>query len=79
MSCRVCGSHAINHGSHGRDGSDPDLCDVCFWRKRAGDLPQLAVLVTRTRCVFPVALRKMWSGREVQQWIDQNILRRWHD
>ena len=20
---------------HGRDGSDPDLCDVCYWRKRA--------------------------------------------
>ena len=26
---------AINHNHHGRDGSDPDLCDVCYWRKRA--------------------------------------------
>ena len=33
--CIVCGSFAINHKHHGRDGSDPDLCDVCFWRKRS--------------------------------------------
>ena len=32
-----CGSFAINHNRHGRDGSDPDLCDVCYWRKRADD------------------------------------------
>ena len=35
MSCRRCGSYAINHKAHGRDGSDADLCDVCYWRKRA--------------------------------------------
>lgn len=35
VSCRVCSSCAINHHCHGRDGSDPDLCDVCYWRKRA--------------------------------------------
>ena len=29
-----CGSYAINHNCHGRDGSDGDLCDVCYWRKR---------------------------------------------
>lgn len=33
--CSRCGSFAINHHSHGRDGTDPDLCDVCYWRKRA--------------------------------------------
>ena len=33
-----CGSYAINHHCHGRDGSDPELCDVCYWRKRAGAL-----------------------------------------
>ena len=33
--CKRCGSYAINHTCHGRDGSDPDLCDVCYWRKRA--------------------------------------------
>lgn len=33
--CIMCGSYAINHHRHGRDRSDPDLCDVCYWRKRA--------------------------------------------
>jgi hypothetical protein len=33
--CIICGSYAINHKLHGRDGSDEDLCDVCYWRKRA--------------------------------------------
>jgi hypothetical protein len=22
---------------------------------------------------FPVELRKMWTGREVQEWLDQNV------
>lgn len=33
--CKNCGSRAINHNDHGRDGTDPELCDVCYWRKRA--------------------------------------------
>lgn len=33
--CEKCGSYAINHNCHGRDGSDGNLCDVCYWRKRA--------------------------------------------
>lgn len=37
MSCERCGSHAINQHLHGRDGSDPSLCDVCYWRARAED------------------------------------------
>jgi len=36
--CTICGSYAINHKLHGRDGSDEDLCDVCYWRKRASDI-----------------------------------------
>ena len=33
-----CGSYAINPGQHGRiEGADLDLCDVCYWRKRAFD------------------------------------------
>ena len=35
MKCKRCGSHAINHHLHDRDGSGPDLCDVCYWRDRA--------------------------------------------
>lgn len=37
----MCGSAAINHHRHGRDGSDPDLCDVCYWRKRADDAAEI--------------------------------------
>ena len=37
MSCKRCGSFAINPNSHGRDDTDLDLCDVCYWRKRAED------------------------------------------
>ena len=36
--CKKCGSYAINEHLHGRDGSDSDLCDVCYWRKRADGL-----------------------------------------
>lgn len=35
MPCKNCGSYAINPDHHGRDGTDLDLCDVCYWRKRA--------------------------------------------
>ena len=36
--CKQCGSFAINPSAHGRaDGVDLDLCDVCYWRKRAQD------------------------------------------
>lgn len=34
--CKRCGSYAINQHCHGREaGVDLDLCDVCYWRKRA--------------------------------------------
>ena len=33
--CKECGSYAINPGRRGRDDSDLDLCDVCYWRVRA--------------------------------------------
>ena len=39
--CKQCGSYAINPGMHGRDGSDVDLCDVCYWRKRSDELARL--------------------------------------
>ena len=35
MKCERCGSAAINPHLHGRDKIDLDLCDVCYWRKRA--------------------------------------------
>lgn len=36
--CKRCKSFAINPDMHGRDNTDLDLCDVCYWRKRAEDL-----------------------------------------
>lgn len=36
--CKRCSSWAINPAHRGRDGSDADLCDVCYWRKRADEL-----------------------------------------
>lgn len=41
--CKKCGSYAINSHLHGRDGNDRDLCDVCYWRKRAGGFEVKAV------------------------------------
>ena len=35
MTCTRCGSGAINLRLHGRDGTRPDLCEVCYWRTRA--------------------------------------------
>ena len=33
-----CGSYAINPHLYGRDDTDLDLCDVCYWMKRAREL-----------------------------------------
>jgi len=36
--CKKCGSHAINEHLHNRiKGKYPDLCDVCYWRKKSDD------------------------------------------
>jgi hypothetical protein len=42
MSCKRCGSYAINPHLHGRDDSRPDLCDVCYWRDKAEIITPLA-------------------------------------
>ena len=53
MTCK-CGSRAINHHSHGRDGSRGDLCDVCFWREKASALEDhIARLEEALDCVVP--------------------------
>ena len=39
LRCTRCGSYAINELHHGRSpGRDTDLCDVCYWRKRAEEV-----------------------------------------
>ncbi len=47
--CTECGSYAINHHCHGRDGSDPELCDVCYWRVRATGYAALEAECERLR------------------------------
>lgn len=47
MKCARCGSYAINHGHHGRDGSDSDLCDVCYWRERAENVTRALSAIWR--------------------------------
>ena len=38
MKCIRCGSYAINHNLHDRDGTHEELCDVCFWRLKYENL-----------------------------------------
>lgn len=41
LSCSKCRSGAINPEQHGRTADiDLDLCDVCYWRKRAQPEPR---------------------------------------
>lgn len=35
MKCKRCYSYAINHHSHGRDETQKEFCDVCYWRNIA--------------------------------------------
>lgn len=40
--CTKCGSMAINPSHHGREKNvDLDLCDVCYWQKRAENYQDL--------------------------------------
>lgn len=56
--CSECGSYAINHHCHGRDGSEPDLCDVCYWRKRNDHL------LSSMRCLYGDYVRMMEVARD---------------
>lgn len=73
--CNKCRSWAINHHSHGRDGSDGDLCDVCYWRKRAESVTQDALRYRWLRDVGdatwrPFALRGGYSAAKADEAID---------
>jgi hypothetical protein len=59
-----CGSYAINHASHGRDGSDGDLCDVCYWRKRAEPREPM------TDEQLIEARKKSYNVRDSEPWAD---------
>ena len=64
--CARCRSGAINPSDHGRtEGADLDLCDVCYWRKRA---ESAAKADTRTDSDRYAELRKLvesWQSHTV--------------
>ena len=60
MRCVRCYSYAINHALHGRDGSDGDLCDVCYWRARA-EYPAVAARVPLTLRQIIEAVRPLYA------------------
>jgi len=51
--------------------------DVGFKRSEFGDTPTVPLYTApqpqRERVIFPTMLRKMWSGGEVQAWLDENV------
>jgi hypothetical protein len=47
---------------------DPKYADVTHWRIHSNTTPP-----KRERVLFPTMLRKMWSGGEVQAWLDENV------
>jgi hypothetical protein len=50
--CKNCGSYAISPNLHGRKpGVDMDLCDVCYWRKRA------EVISTELGAIWHISLK----------------------
>jgi hypothetical protein len=61
--CKRCYSCAINHHCHGRDGSEPELCDVCFWRSRA----ELATATLKT-------IRFIAIDADIRQLADEAII-----
>ena len=44
-----------------------------FFKTIADKNPKPFPLPQRPRVVFPTMLRKMWSGGEVQAWLDENV------
>lgn len=56
--CKICGSFAICPGHHGRtEGVDLDLCDVCYWRKRAFTDDELEIIRQAFRALENVSHR----------------------
>ena len=58
--CARCRSGAINPSDHGRtEGADLDLCDVCYWRKRAPE-PKPIIEYTGDDPVLGLCCRHGW-------------------
>jgi hypothetical protein len=72
-SCKVCGNKpgadgVLEHGSgcytQSEDGGGSEFIPDAVTTPPAAQ---------RQRVVFPTMLRKMWSGREVQAWLDEHV------
>ena len=60
------------HGEYGyRDFDDP-VCGI-DGKPSPNNEPLYTHPPQRPRIVFPTMLRKMWSGGEVQAWLDENV------
>jgi hypothetical protein len=46
---------------------------VCNYKYKPGDKLYTTPPAQRQRVVFPTMIRKMWSGGEVQAWLDENV------
>ena len=55
-----------------KDGSYCQACDGALCTAKKGCVA-LSNPPQRPRVVFPTMLRKMWSGGEVQDWLDENV------
>jgi len=64
--CSECGNKrcpkATSHELHCTNSNEPN---------QAGSI--YTISPQRPRVVFPTMLRKMWSGGEVQAWLDENV------
>jgi hypothetical protein len=67
------------HRTGGLPMAQPEQEPVAYWKEHAQGLQRdydslLADFqAQRPRVVFPTMLRKMWSGSEVQAWLDENV------
>lgn len=61
VACALCGEDEAFTGSCGGGRSNPEA--LCYTHPQP----------KRERVLFPTMLRKMWSGSEVQAWLDENV------
>lgn len=52
--CNQCRSYAINLNQNGRDDTDPDLCDACYWRRRATQAEEVVNRLPKTSDGVPI-------------------------
>lgn len=65
--CSRCGSYAINHHLHGRNGSRRDLCDVCYWRDIAETFADDRIELLQQLAMAEDAANKGDKARKVAQ------------